>query len=168
MTSHVFSLMSLADTDEFGRRLAAELVAGDVIALVGPMGAGKTHFTRAVAAGLGVPDPWAVTSPTFVLIQEYVGGRLPVYHFDTYRLDDPVTALAMLGVDEYFQGDGVCLIEWGDRIEALLPAEHLRVEIEPPTAEEAETSRRVTLVARGDRFANRVRRLSANADDAPR
>src|SRR5689334_13630110 len=118
----------LEATEAFGRRLGALLFPGAVIALVGQLGAGKTHLTRAVAEGLGVKNPAAVTSPTFVLIQEYPA-RLPVYHFDAYRLSGP-REFAELGVDEYFHGDGVCLVEWADKVEATLPAEHLRVEIQ--------------------------------------
>src|SRR5688500_1794600 len=117
----------LAATEAFGRRLGGLLFPGAVVALVGRLGAGKTHLTRAVAEGLGGTNPAAVTSPTFVLIQEYPA-RLPVYHFDAYRLSGP-REFAELGVDEYFSGDGVCLVEWADKVEATLPAEHLRVEI---------------------------------------
>lgn len=117
----------LAATEEFGRRLGTLLFPGAVIALVGPLGAGKTHLTRAVAEGLDVRNPAAVNSPTFVLIQEYVA-RLPVYHFDAYRLSGP-REFAELGADEYFRGDGVCLVEWADKVEVALPPEHLRIEI---------------------------------------
>src|SRR5919109_4686964 len=115
----------LAGTEAFGHRLGSLLFPGAVVALVGPLGAGKTHLTRAVAEGLGVKNPAAVTSPTFVLIQEYPA-RLPVYHFDAYRLSGP-REFAELGVDEYFSGDGVCVVEWADRVADVLPADHLRV-----------------------------------------
>lgn len=118
----------LAATEAFGRRLGALLFPGAVVALVGPMGAGKTHLTRAIAEGLEVRNPAAVNSPTFVLIQEY-RARLPIYHFDTYRLSGP-REFAELGADEYLRGDGVCVVEWADKVEAVLPAEHLRIEIE--------------------------------------
>jgi len=117
----------LAATEHFGRRLGARLFPGAVIALVGPLGAGKTHLTRAVAEGLNVRNPAAVNSPTFVLIQEYAA-RLPIYHFDAYRLSGP-REFAELGADEYFRGDGVCLVEWADKVEVTLPPEHLRIEI---------------------------------------
>lgn len=101
--------------------------AGAVIALVGNLGAGKTRLTRAVAAALEV-DEKLVTSPTFVLIQEY-DGRLPVFHFDTYRLGS-VDEFLDLGVEEYFEAGGVCLIEWADRVSGVLPDDVLRIEID--------------------------------------
>ncbi len=109
-------LPDLAATEAFGRRLGGLLFPGAVVALIGPLGAGKTHLVRAVAAGLGVPDPRVVTSPTFVLIQEYAG-RLPVYHFDAYRLRGE-NDFSDLGAHEYFEGEGVCLVEWADRVGA--------------------------------------------------
>jgi tRNA threonylcarbamoyladenosine biosynthesis protein TsaE len=127
---------------------------GAVIALVGPMGAGKTTFTQAIAEGLGA-DPRQVTSPTFGLVHEYAG-RLPVYHFDTYRLKD-VAAFVSLGTAEYFAGDGVCIVEWADRVEAALPAEHLRVTIEPLD----ENRRRWMIEGRGLRYETLVNRLAA-------
>src|SRR5215211_4141508 len=137
---------NLAATEAFGRRLGALLFPGAVVALVGQLGAGKTHLTRAVAEGLGVKNPAAVNSPTFVLIQEYPA-RLPIYHFDAYRLSG-AREFAELGVDEYFRGDGVCLVEWADKVEQTLPAEHLRIEIEVV----GETARRFTLTATGRRY----------------
>jgi tRNA threonylcarbamoyladenosine biosynthesis protein TsaE len=133
----------LATTEAFGRRLGQLLFPGAVVALVGPLGAGKTHLVRAVAEGLGVKNPAAVNSPTFVLIQEYPA-RLPIYHFDAYRLSGP-REFAELGVDEYFRGDGVCLVEWADKVEATLPTDHLRIEIEIVDA----TRRRFKLIPSG-------------------
>src|SRR5215813_3640673 len=98
-------ISDLAATEAFGRRLGALLFPGSVVALVGPLGAGKTHLTRAIAEGLGVANPRAVTSPTFVLIQEYPG-RLPIYHFDAYRLSGAGEFLD-LGVTEYYEASGV-------------------------------------------------------------
>ncbi len=103
---------------DFGRSQAAPLRRGDVLALSGELGAGKTHFVKGVAAALGTNA--AVTSPTFTLIHEYPGGRLPVYHFDFYRLEDEDEALK-IGLDEYLDGDGVCVIEWADKFPGLLP-----------------------------------------------
>jgi tRNA threonylcarbamoyladenosine biosynthesis protein TsaE len=91
---------------------------GDVFALIGDLGAGKTQFVKGFVAGLGSDAP--VTSPTFTLLHEYTGGRCPVYHFDFYRLDS-AAAVVGLGFDEYVDGDGVCVIEWADRFRELLP-----------------------------------------------
>src|SRR3954464_11890717 len=98
------SLPDLSATEHLGRRLGALLFPGAVVALVGPLGAGKTHLSRAVAVGVGVPDGRVVTSPTFVLIQEYLG-RLPVYHFDAYRLRGEGEFFD-LGAHEYLEGNG--------------------------------------------------------------
>lgn len=106
------------ETIAFGQSVAASLRRGDVLALCGELGAGKTHFVKGITSGLGADA--AVTSPTFTLIHEYFGGRLPAYHFDFYRLDDEDEALK-IGLDEYLDGDGVCLIEWADKFPALLP-----------------------------------------------
>ncbi len=106
-------------TVEAGRTEAAQLRRGDVLALCGELGAGKTHFVKGVAAGLGTKAE--ATSPTFTLIHEYVGGKWPLYHFDFYRLEDEDEALK-IGLDEYLDGDGVCVIEWADKFPGLLPA----------------------------------------------
>lgn len=145
--SLTIDLPDLAATTALGRRLGQRLFAGAVVALVGPLGAGKTHLVRALAEGLGVADSRCVTSPTFVLIQEYPG-RLPIYHFDTYRLAGEA-AFAELGAGEYLEGDGVCLVEWADRVPGCLPADHLRVELELT----GPTSRRARLEATGPRHA---------------
>ncbi len=114
------------DTDALGTMLAEAAEPGLVVGLIGPLGAGKTRLVRATATALGA-DPSSVSSPTFVLIQEYFG-RIPVYHFDTYRLRD-VSAFADLGVEEYFSGDGVCFVEWADRVASELPRDLLRIEV---------------------------------------
>src|SRR5438552_5707225 len=110
----IVDLLDIAATESLGRRLGELLFPNAVVALVGPLGAGKTHLVRAVAEGLGITNSRAVNSPTFVLIQEYQA-RLPVYHFDAYRLRS-AAEFAELGVNEYFEGDGVSLIEWADRV----------------------------------------------------
>jgi tRNA threonylcarbamoyladenosine biosynthesis protein TsaE len=127
MNPVVIDVASLAETEALGQRLAQHLFPGAVLALIGPLGAGKTHFVRAIAIGLGIANSDIVTSPTFVLIQEYEA-RLPIYHFDAYRLSTQVE-FADLGVHEYFQGDGVCLIEWADKVPAILPSDRLEVRI---------------------------------------
>ena len=102
-----------------GESLAADLKAGDVLALTGGLGAGKTHLTKGIVRGLGSDEE--VTSPTFTLVHEYQGGRLPVFHFDFYRIDKESEVTA-LGWDEYLDAGGVCVVEWADRFPALLPA----------------------------------------------
>lgn len=139
-------LPDLEATEALGRRLGARLFPGAVVGLVGSLGAGKTHFVRAVAEGLGIRDPRAVSSPTFVLIQEYAA-RLPIYHFDVYRLRAPREFLD-LGASEYLEGDGVCLIEWADRVAGELPAERLEVRLDIT----GEASRRAMLTAHGERY----------------
>lgn len=140
------AVSDLAGTDAFGRRLAQLLFPGAVIALIGPLGAGKTHLVRAIAEGLGIADPRRVSSPTFVLIQEY-DARLPIYHFDAYRLKSEAE-FADLGVYEYFQGGGVCLVEWADKVASCLPEEYLQIAIVVTGAD----SRRFELQGRGAQY----------------
>src|SRR3954451_11633549 len=144
--------LSTEETEALGRKLARLLFPSAVVALIGPLGAGKTHFVRAVVEGLG-GDGRRVSSPTFALIHEYPA-RLPVYHFDTYRLPDEA-AFADLGVAEYFDGDGVCLVEWADRVAGVLPVEHVRVTIEPT----GETARRFLIEGHGKGCAELVANL---------
>jgi tRNA threonylcarbamoyladenosine biosynthesis protein TsaE len=151
---HTIDIPDLAATEALGRRLGELLFPGAVVALVGQLGAGKTHLVRAIAEGLEVKNPAAVNSPTFVLIQEYPA-RLPIYHFDAYRLSG-VREFRELGTDEYFHGDGVCLVEWADKVEAALPAEHLRVDIHVLD----ENRRRFEVTATGSRYEELVRRLA--------
>jgi tRNA threonylcarbamoyladenosine biosynthesis protein TsaE len=129
---------SEAETDRVGRALAAVVGSGRVLGLIGPLGAGKTRLVRALAEALGVA-PGAIASPTFVLIHEYEGA-LPVYHFDTYRLRGPDDFDA-LGAADYWDGDGVCLVEWADRVADRLPRDAWLVRIEPL----GETRRRIDL-----------------------
>ncbi|MBR6352364.1 MAG: tRNA (adenosine(37)-N6)-threonylcarbamoyltransferase complex ATPase subunit type 1 TsaE [Firmicutes bacterium] len=119
-------LKNLNDTEMFGRELAEGLVPGSVVAMTGDLGTGKTTLAKAVAKGLGVKEE--LSSPTFTVVREYRSGRLPLYHFDVYRVYDP-DELFELGFDEYIHGNGVCLIEWADLIEDLLPAERVDVKI---------------------------------------
>ena len=146
----------VAGTEAFGRRMAAHLFSGSVIALIGPLGAGKTHLVRAIAEGLGVANSRVVSSPTFVLIQEYVG-RLPIYHFDAYRLKDS-REFVDLGAHEYFDGRGVCLVEWADRVPGTLPAEHLRIALEIL----GETARRITVEGRGSQYQKLIKSIQAS------
>src|ERR1700757_1438510 len=113
-----FTSNSPAETEAIARRLAEDLVAGSVLALKGELGSGKTLFTQGLVAGL--QSDAAVTSPTFTIVHEYQGGRLPVYHFDFFRLENR-ESVVQLGVEDYFFGDGVSVIEWADRFPELIP-----------------------------------------------
>ncbi len=121
-----FKTTSPEQTESFGRELAGSFSGGDVIALTGDLGAGKTCLTRGIADGLGSVSH--VSSPTFTIVNEYEGGRLMLFHFDTYRLSGPDDFL-MSGLDEYFYRGGVCVIEWSDIIEELLPEGTVRMKI---------------------------------------
>jgi tRNA threonylcarbamoyladenosine biosynthesis protein TsaE len=116
----------VAETMAFGEQFASELRAGDVIALRGELGAGKTCLVKGIARGLGIAQE--VTSPTFTLIHEYRGGRLPLYHVDLYRLDG-VEAAVGIGIEEYLGGNGVTVVEWAEKIESLLPAATRRISL---------------------------------------
>jgi tRNA threonylcarbamoyladenosine biosynthesis protein TsaE len=113
---------SPAETEAIGRQLAERIDVGAVLALKGELGSGKTLFVKGLVAGLGSSAD--VTSPTFTIAHEYRGGRLPVYHFDFFRLEDS-QSLARLGLDDYFFGDGLSVIEWADRFPEFIP-EHAR------------------------------------------
>lgn len=119
----VLHTSSAAETIELGRTLALSLKAGDVVAFYGDLGAGKTTMIKGIAAGLGVTD--VVKSPSFVIVTEYAG-RLPVYHVDLYRLGGK-SDFESIGLDSYLEGDGVCLVEWADRAEDVLPQTAIRV-----------------------------------------
>jgi tRNA threonylcarbamoyladenosine biosynthesis protein TsaE len=106
------------ETEHLGQTWGEACQGGEIFALSGPLGAGKTRLAKGVARGLGYPGE--VTSPTFTLIHEYTGGRLPLYHLDLYRLEDPRESLR-LDLDDYFFGTGVCIVEWPERIPGILP-----------------------------------------------
>ena len=110
---------SAAETEAIGEQLAMDLDAGCVLALKGELGSGKTTFTKGLVIGLG--SSAAATSPTFTIVHEYQGGRLPIYHFDFFRVENRESA-DRLGLDDYFFSDGVCVIEWADRFPDLVPA----------------------------------------------
>ncbi len=115
------------ETFQLGKDLGQQAKAGQIFCLDGELGVGKTVFTKGFAQGLGISEP--VTSPTFTIIQEYQEGRLPLYHFDVYRLSD-ASELEALGYEEYFFGSGVTLVEWGGLVRELLPPETVFVTIE--------------------------------------
>lgn len=123
-----FHIADREGTERLGRLLARLVVPGDVVGLTGDLGAGKTFFAGAVAHGLGVPEATPVSSPTFTLIKEYKG-RIPIYHMDLYRLVDP-GELYELGLWEYYDGEGVCLVEWSNLFEDLWPERALVMVIE--------------------------------------
>src|SRR5882724_9801049 len=149
------TLQNEQDTDRLGAALAEVLPPGTVIALIGTLGAGKTRLVQAVATALGVPRD-AVTSPTFVLVNEYRQGRLPIFHFDTYRLKDDDEFLA-LGPEEYFDSAGITFVEWADRVADLLPRDRLEITLEV----NSDTSRRVTIDGRASVSTAAVDQLTA-------
>ena len=122
-----FESHSDRETYEFGRDLGRKAQPGQVICLNGDLGTGKTVFTKGFAEGLGISE--TVNSPTFTILSVYEEGRIPLYHFDVYRIGDP-WEMDEIGFDEYVDGDGVCLIEWADQIRDILPPERMDVRIE--------------------------------------
>lgn len=118
---------SAEETFALGKKIGESAKAGQVYALNGDLGVGKTVFTQGVAAGLGITEP--VNSPTFTILQIYEEGRLPFYHFDVYRIGD-VEEMEEIGYEDCFYGEGVCLVEWADLIEEILPENYIRITIE--------------------------------------
>lgn len=123
---------SVAETEAAGARIASNLHRGDVLAVIGGLGAGKTHFVKGIARGLGCSEE--VTSPTFTVLHEYRGGILPIYHFDFYRLES-FAALRDIGFEEYLYGDGVCVLEWADRLPDAIPQQAYWIRLEIPSME---------------------------------
>lgn len=153
-----------AGTQRLAQELAQRLFPGAVIGLIGELGSGKTFLVRSLAEALGTPDSRLVNSPSFILIQEYEG-RLPIYHFDTYRLKR-VQDFLDLGVHEYFRGEGVCLIEWADRVRDVLPREHLEITLQIT----GPTSRQITFEAFGAAYVQLVEKMRqawTTLDQAP-
>lgn len=118
---------SAAETRALGEQLAQALKAGDVVLLEGELGAGKSELARGVAKGLGVTE--TVTSPSFTILNVYESGRVPLYHFDWYRLED-AEELYEMGLDEYLGGDGIALVEWPGRCPEAVPERHMRIRFE--------------------------------------
>ncbi|MHB0976440.1 MAG: tRNA (adenosine(37)-N6)-threonylcarbamoyltransferase complex ATPase subunit type 1 TsaE [Candidatus Aquicultorales bacterium] len=135
---------SVEETRALAKELAGYLQPGDVVSLTGDLGAGKTAFVQGLAEGLGVKE--RVTSPTFTIIKEY-SGRLPLYHFDVYRLES-AAELVDLGFEEYFFGEGVSVVEWGDRVRSLFPPDYLELSFEHAGPEK----RTVKIAAKGERW----------------
>ncbi|MGH2706603.1 MAG: tRNA (adenosine(37)-N6)-threonylcarbamoyltransferase complex ATPase subunit type 1 TsaE [Actinomycetota bacterium] len=147
------------ETRRLGVALSPLLLPGDVIALAGDLGAGKTTFVQGLAAGLGVPE--RVTSPTFILMKEYLGGRYPLMHIDVYRLDT-VQEVIDLGYDEFLDPSHIVVVEWGDVVEPLLPKDHLLVDI---AVGDGDLLRRVTLSPRGSHWEDRMETVGVLASE---
>lgn len=146
---------SLAQTHRLGARLGELLQSGDLVLLEGDLGTGKTSLTQGVAEGLEIHQ--VVSSPTFTLLKEYEG-RLPLYHFDLYRLDEPDEILA-LGFEEYFYGSGVCVVEWANKAEDIWPQEHLRIQLKMVS----DTKRGLLLTGVGARYSDLLFEFRKNA-----
>lgn len=154
MTFVVLSRSS-EQTMNLGRILAQQLLAGDILAFFGDLGAGKTCLIKGICQGLGVPENVYVTSPTFVIINRYKG-RLPIYHFDFYRLSC-LDEIIDLGYEEFFFGEGVCLIEWADRAEDLLPDDYFKILMHHISPME----RRIEIVGYGSDYQKRLSELNS-------
>lgn len=123
----VIETWSEGETFRVGKKIGEQAAPGKVYTLVGDLGVGKTVFTQGVAAGLGVTEP--VSSPTFTIVQQYDEGRMPLYHFDVYRIGD-MEEMEEIGYEDMFYGEGLCLIEWADLIKELLPKHYTQITIE--------------------------------------
>jgi tRNA threonylcarbamoyladenosine biosynthesis protein TsaE len=149
----VIQARSASETVRIGKTIGCRLLPGDVVALVGDLGAGKTRFIKGLAAGVGIRNPTYVSSPSFTLINEYPG-KMPFYHIDLFRLGIEREAEA-LGLEDYFQGRGVTAIEWADRIPSFLPQEILFVSI----VYIDKNTRSIEIIGKGNRYENLVREL---------
>ena len=142
----IYETWSREETFALGKKYGEQARAGQVWALAGDLGTGKTVFTQGFASGLGVDED--VSSPTFTILQVYESGRLPLYHFDVYRIGDP-EEMYEIGIEEYFYGQGVCLVEWAGMIEELLPEGLIRVCLEK-NPEKGFDYRKITITGLGD------------------
>ncbi len=142
-----------AETRALGEKLGELLRPGDFVALYGDLGAGKTRFAQGVARGVGVDPDIYITSPTYTILNEYKG-NYPFYHFDLYRLGGDAD-ISELGFEEYFHGDGICLVEWADRLTSGHPDRYLRVFFQLETGD----TRRIGFEWSGDRYAEMVRKI---------
>lgn len=136
-----YETYSPEETFALGEKLGETASSGDIICLNGDLGVGKTVFTKGFARGLGVSED--VVSPTFTIIQEYRSGRMPMYHFDVYRIDD-IDEMEEIGYEEYFYGEGVTLIEWSALIAELIPVDAVRIQIEKDP-EKGDDYRRISI-----------------------
>ena len=151
----------MEETLEFGKRLSHVLTGGDVLALCGDLGVGKTLLTRGIALGLGIPGE-QVNSPTFTLIQTYES-PIPVIHVDLYRLENPA-AIFQLGLEDYFTPENIIIIEWADRLLQVLPPDHLAIHLEHG---ETETIRHLTIRGTGPRSTQIITTLHGIDRDSP-
>ncbi|RPJ04397.1 MAG: tRNA (adenosine(37)-N6)-threonylcarbamoyltransferase complex ATPase subunit type 1 TsaE [Deltaproteobacteria bacterium] len=148
----ILNSRSTSETIRVGKEVGRRLRPGDVVALIGELGAGKTHFIKGLAAGAGVKKSTHLTSPSFTLVNEYPG-KVPFYHIDLYRLE--TKDAEDLGLEEYVQGAGVTVIEWADRVPSLIPADALRIRIEYA----GEQSRTIQIMGQGERHDQLVKVL---------
>ncbi|MCX5995652.1 MAG: tRNA (adenosine(37)-N6)-threonylcarbamoyltransferase complex ATPase subunit type 1 TsaE [Chloroflexi bacterium] len=144
---------SAEQTRKIGLKLGKLAASGDVIFLVGPLGAGKTCLTQGIARGLGINEYTA--SPSFVLVREH-RGKLPLYHIDLYRLDR-IEEVAQLGLDDYLYGNGVCVVEWADKGLSVLPEEHLLIEMQIVSP----MKRKLSFMPRGTRYLEMLSKLNS-------
>lgn len=142
MKDMTITMHSEAETRKFGMEIGKAACAGDIIALIGDLGTGKTALTKAIAEGLGITE--VITSPTFNIVKEYRSGRIPLFHFDVYRIGDP-EEMFLIGYEEYFYGKGLCVVEWADLIEELIPPEATVINIEYGS----ETGERIYSIKKG-------------------
>ncbi len=145
------------DTVDIAEKIGERCEPNDVICLQGTLGAGKTHFVKGLAKGLGIDKPFTVTSPTYVLLKEYKGGRLKMYHFDAYRLEH-ADEMAEIGCEEFFNKGGVCVIEWADHVAECLPEEHFLITIRI----KGEKSRDILFGAFGPELPERMAEIGEN------
>lgn len=127
MMEKIYETASSSETFALGKRFGEEATAGEIICLSGDLGVGKTVFTQGLAKGLGIEEP--VTSPTFTIVEQHTEGRLPLYHFDVYRIGD-VSEMDEIGYEDCFFGDGICLIEWAELVEEIIPEGSTWIKIE--------------------------------------
>jgi len=151
MVEYKLTSSNTDETMEIGRQLAKFLMAGDVVAFWGDLGSGKTYFIKGICEGLKIEDD--VTSPTFTIMNIYEGD-LSVYHFDFYRIDMKVDVYG-LGYEEYFYGNGICLIEWANRIESFLPDERIEIHIDNSVFESSDDERHIVIRMIGQDVENR-------------
>ena len=143
-----FDVYSVEETTALGFNLGKILNSGDIICLTGELGTGKTHITKGIAKGLNIDDH--ITSPTFTIVNEYDTGRLKLFHFDVYRVNDPDEIYA-IGFDDYIFSDGVSIIEWANYIEEILPKEYVHIKIEKDLNKD-ENFRRISIKSYGSRY----------------